>query len=438
MFTRSLFCLLSFVFGASLPARAQHADPAAAYPGLPVERPRADPADLYRQLDIRLPDSRRPALLDARGQVWHFQNYPRQGAWQNYPVIVRQAAGSVWFGGRIVGTIPLDAVWNEAYGVRPEQPALGGNGAALLMEAGENSVVDSLYLYNSWDGIRVNKNPKDFAIRNCWIRGARDDAIENDTCRGGLIENCFVEDTFVFLSCRPGKDAGEKEYAGHADEIVTVRNCIVSSKPNPEFRKRNYPLHFIQTPFKWHALSPRLKIENTIFVIPAGGELRRGTPRLIPEGKLAESSNNTLVWLRDEPFTGELPAGFRLVTDAGIFEEAKAAFFKRHPIFREQNAAPTVEVASPRPGEILPAGEDLSAAVVATDPDGLVVEVRFFLDGKPCGARFFFQGIEVKPAGEPFTCEIKDIPGGRHDFHAVAIDDMGRETASEKIAFTVP
>ncbi|OQY49313.1 MAG: hypothetical protein B6240_03610 [Desulfobacteraceae bacterium 4572_87] len=79
------------------------------------------------------------------------------------------------------------------------------------------------------------------------------------------------------------------------------------------------------------------------------------------------------------------------------------------------NAAPTVVITSPLDGDRFDSGETVILSADATDPDGTIAQVAFFVNG-------VFLGVD---ADAPYSLSWEDVPEGAHLITAVATDDRG-------------
>ena len=92
------------------------------------------------------------------------------------------------------------------------------------------------------------------------------------------------------------------------------------------------------------------------------------------------------------------------------------------------SSAPSVSIASPLSGESMIAGSVVSIVASASDPDGQVASVQFFVDGRPQGAA---------DQAEPFTVDWTPSSSGNYSINAVAIDASGNQTTSQTVSVTV-
>ena len=77
----------------------------------------------------------------------------------------------------------------------------------------------------------------------------------------------------------------------------------------------------------------------------------------------------------------------------------------------------------PADGTLYDAGADISLAATATDSDGTVVQVEFFVDGVSLGI----------DSAAPYEMTYADVPQGIYEFHAVATDELGASRRSATV-----
>lgn len=87
---------------------------------------------------------------------------------------------------------------------------------------------------------------------------------------------------------------------------------------------------------------------------------------------------------------------------------------------------PSVSFIKPLDGANFPVGSDVDVEALASDPDGKISKVKFFLDGVQWRTEKVF----------PYTGRLKSMQAGTYKLMAVGIDDSG-QTDSTTITFTV-
>lgn len=91
------------------------------------------------------------------------------------------------------------------------------------------------------------------------------------------------------------------------------------------------------------------------------------------------------------------------------------------------NASPAVSITSPANGATFTAPAAISVTADASDPDGSVTSVAFFVDGVSIGL----------DTSSPFAASWTNVPAGSYVITAVVTDNLGATTASGPIAVTV-
>ncbi len=100
-------------------------------------------------------------------------------------------------------------------------------------------------------------------------------------------------------------------------------------------------------------------------------------------------------------------------------------------IFTMSNVPPSVELTSPTTGTAFQLSDDVQASATATDVDGTIKEIRFFVMDH---ASFTSPEIEVGRATKaPFRVSLKGLGAGDYMLWAVAIDNKGAKGASMPI-----
>ena len=92
------------------------------------------------------------------------------------------------------------------------------------------------------------------------------------------------------------------------------------------------------------------------------------------------------------------------------------------------SAPPQVSIAAPTAGDSLVAGTSTSIIAAASDPDGQVASVQFFVDGRPQGA---------PDQIEPFVAPWTPTASGNYSLQAVAVDGSGNQTTSATVTISV-
>jgi hypothetical protein len=177
------------------------------------------------------------------------------------------------------------------------------------------------------DGIRpVGTN---FIVRQAWLTYIRDDCVEDDHLRGGIIEDSLFDGCYVGFSSRPSTNILDAGYSG-ANETLVVRNSLIRLQKMPGPNGSTAATGHGQW-FKWDPLGVKLELHDNIFMTEEWGN----SPRTMgPPAKLTSCSNNTMVWLGQGAYPSPLPSCFKVVTDRKVWDNAVAAWKAAHPHVR--------------------------------------------------------------------------------------------------------
>jgi hypothetical protein len=239
-----------------------------------------------------------------------------------YPIIA-DGVDVCLSGARVQGTNPGDLGWRETYKV--------SNGAGFVFgvdKASDRFCVENVRIDNAWDGIRASKYAKNFCIRGVYITYNRDDAIENDWRNAGRVLDSLFDGTFVFYS--------SSSSIGNTSNEVLFDKVLVYMQPLPKPPDYESKPGF-RVAFKLDANSPKMRIKNSIFLIPQKASIPGGDPfRTLKEKsyKLIESSNNKIVWTGGGNYPFTPPPGFSVTTDRSVYDFAKNNWLNRYPKVR--------------------------------------------------------------------------------------------------------
>ena len=187
--------------------------------------------------------------------------------------------------------------------------------------------------------------------------------------------------------------------------------------------------------FAWSPISPMLSLHDDVF--RADQNPNDPDEHLAPPaGKLADCSNNVMVWLGPGPFPEPLPSCFRVLTgDEGLryWNDAVAQWKAGHPTSLSDVGAPIVSLFWPAgPSDTLTGPGVSLTATTADDRD--VAGVRFRLDGQDLGPEVT---TESRPTRFILRWDSRSVPSGTHTLTATARDAAGNTTTSEAITVTV-
>jgi hypothetical protein len=119
-----------------------------------------------------------------------------------------------------------------------------------------------------------------------------------------------------------------------------------------------------------------------------------------------------------------------------VGEPSKAVAWIRDHDF--ENRPPNVAIKKPEAGAVFLAPADIDILVLVSDPDGYVTTVEFYAGTNLIGSETR-QYFVAPPPGEvhQFTMTWHDVPPGRYELTAVAIDDQGKSTRSSPVPIHV-
>lgn len=224
--------------------------------------------------------------------------------------------GACIIGATVVGTQDEGLPWDEVKNTdgvrfihRPES-----TGGAMTAEA--------VWVENVGDGFEPARYSGaaglgyTWTLQHSYFRHIRDDVIENDACHAGRVEDVLVDDSFAFLSTRPG--SGNHLDTGDIAPVIEVIDSLIHTATE-ELGGR---------PWKWPGSSssctptPLLRVRDTVLRMDsAAGNLT------FPEG---DYENVTLVWLGGGEYPEPLPAGVIVTQDIEVWNDARAEWIERH------------------------------------------------------------------------------------------------------------
>jgi hypothetical protein len=124
-------------------------------------------------------------------------------------------------GAKVQGNYDRNLSWEDMHDM---------NNAGVRFE-NDNFLVDGVRVDNVEDGIRpVGKN---FTIRQSWLSYIRDDCVEDDNARGGLIEDSLFDGCYVVLAERPTPPMIASGTDGRSETVV-MRNNLLRLEPQPK------------------------------------------------------------------------------------------------------------------------------------------------------------------------------------------------------------
>lgn len=155
-----------------------------------------------------------------------------------------------------------------------------------------------------------------------------------------------------------------------------------------------------------------------------------GDNELITDIKLMKNGSLLSTWEQDDTHP---VASFPVVCADGdyfyaIVHEADGNEAISSPVFISGIAQPPlITLNSPEQGAIYPSGSDILLAATASDPDGSISRVRFYIDDILIG----------QDSAAPFYYMWNDATEGTYSIYAKAVDFTGLITVSDTIVITV-
>jgi hypothetical protein len=233
-----------------------------------------------------------------------------------YPLNLNGGAGTCIAGGTVQGSYATTLTWADMHGL---------NNAGVRFE-NAGVTVDGVRVDDVTDGIRPVGGP--FTIRGVWISWVRDDCVEDDHLKGGVIEDSLFDGCYAGISERPSPDIVAEGADGRGDAL-TIRSSLMRLQPMPG------PDGGLPTDvghgafFKWDGLATQLVLRDNVFMAEQVGF--KGPSTMDVPDRIAACSNNVMVWLGPGPYPVALPTCFTITTDRRVWDDAVAAWKVRHP-----------------------------------------------------------------------------------------------------------
>jgi hypothetical protein len=271
--------------------------------------------------------------VDAKAASW-IALWPLQDK-MDYPIVFGGESGLCFSGGEIVGNYPDkmgDPVEPWDYDPYATWSYIAGTSAMEIKMP--NFVLENIRIHNFGDGISLNSDTEsNFIIRGVYFSKLRDDCIENDHMRGGLVEDSLFDGCYTAFSTRP-----QCSDCDSSSKIWIIRDSLVRLEPMDGVYKNRGPVPGHAGFFKWDTssadISPKLALHNNIFRV----DQESGTVGLgVPAGKIESCSNNIMVWLGEgsypDPNDGQDPLPqdcFTITTDKSIWDNAVSQWKAEH------------------------------------------------------------------------------------------------------------
>ncbi len=265
------------------------------------------------------------SIMDARTASWTISDH--------YPVILAGGSNMCFSGGKITGPFAPTDTWDIAK-------------ASAGIDADKGTVMTGLQMEN----VRIHDYGDAFALKgapNFKIIGAhvsynRDDCIENDYFHTGLVDDSLFDGCYQAFSAR--RDSSSQPVTANNNNVWTIQNSLIRLQPMEKVYKDTGLIPGHDGWFKWDSIdvsvSPKLALKNNIWWVSQPANL---VGLGIPKGRLAECSNNIMVWTGggtypvDTSKQDPLPTTFNghpcftITTDKSVWDNAKSAWLTKHP-----------------------------------------------------------------------------------------------------------
>lgn len=265
------------------------------------------------------------------GEVYDFRGLTFQANPPKYPLVFRDPPEICVAGIRAVGQQPASLTWREMKNA--------GYGGILFRSATGTVTFERFFLDRLMDGfVPRSANNSSWVLRSGYMRQIRDDAVENDNCQPGLIEDVLVDGAFMFLSVRPGAKSDNTCTGQQVGNTVTIRRTLARLECQPhagegtrraDFRRScpEDPEKGVGQLFKMARGAGALDVADSVFLVPSmsvNGAKAMSFPPGIYE-------RVTLVWLGGGRYPGDLPrSGVTVTDDPSVWDKARAEWLERH------------------------------------------------------------------------------------------------------------
>ncbi len=220
------------------------------------------------------------------------------------------ADGACFIGWATFGQQSRTLTWRQMHDV------IGGS---ALRVYGSNYVVDGLRAENVEDAFDP-RGGEGFEVRNMWTEYVRDDCIENDERRAGIVSDSLFDGCYTFFS--------EQDMGSVAGESLIFDRVLVRLQPMPGPHGTTDPSILGHGSFfKKFDDGGRHQpiITDSVFFLE--DDCYSGCDDW-PPGTTA--SNVVVVWTGEGPFPMSLLPGMTLTTDRTVWDEAAAEWKQRH------------------------------------------------------------------------------------------------------------
>jgi hypothetical protein len=224
--------------------------------------------------------------------------------------------GMCWAGGFIQSNKPWDATWDD----HKDLDGPTRNSAAIHNHS-TGMVVSGVHYFNVHDGDRTT-DAVDWIIQHSWGDYVRDDCIENDDLRSGLVYDTLWDGCYTGISTRPSSGDDSTEGAG---ELVELDHVLLRLQPMPyPYKWESKPGILDENGEPWdgtgvpyghgnffkmtdESRNPDFAIRNSVFMATHFTTAKKLD--FPPESLMRACENNTIVWLGPGDYPGTLPTG---------------------------------------------------------------------------------------------------------------------------------
>ena len=331
-------------------------------------------------------------------------------------ISIRLGGGSntCFSGGESIGDLPPATSWSSAlahYSVVPDGP---------------NVIVENVRTFDRGDGVAFGKNVPNWTLRRAYIHYARDGCVENHFVFSGTVDDALLDGCFIGFASRPYTTAQDG-----SNNVITIKNTLIRLQPMDGVFTGTAPGHggF----YEWSATSPKLSLQNDVFRVDQNSN-DHDEFLAPPPGKLADCSNNVMIWLGPGPFPETLPSCFTVMTGAAglqYWNNAVAQWKANHPTTLPDVGPPVISLFAPSDGATLTGTVSLTATAV---DDRAMAGVQFQVSGQNIGSEVTTDSPITK-----FTLawDSHGVPNGTYTLTAIARDAAGHTTTSAGITITV-
>jgi myo-inositol-hexaphosphate 3-phosphohydrolase len=241
--------------------------------------------------------------------------------------VIQGGTDTCFHGGHVTGDFPRDQSWSWFH------DAPQNHGGLLVLEP--RVTIENVTIDNVEDGIRCQSGPAtDFIYRGVHFRDIHDDAIDSHWQCTGIVEDSFLDGTYVVITTRA---AGRPR---HPERVIIFQNNLVWQKPFPQPHSSDTPPDpgFGLT-FKWDSdgNGPGLALHGNIFLWEQHNKQGIGFPS---DGRvhIVSCSDNIAVWKGSGSFPGVVGSDpttgqpcFTVTTDRSVWGNAVNAWRAAHP-----------------------------------------------------------------------------------------------------------